>query len=160
MKCLKKDGKIKIVHRLEREEWEMNYYNNIPETWEKELVSTNSRRAINTLFPNLSDTGLSNYWDTPTFDVNQSLIVSCIKKEDHFEVFVWFKPIVDNSPLINVTIGFSGPQTFTPFSTTLSPSQWSVKGFELEPENRKITVDFNYEINNEIFNGHKEYYIQ
>lgn len=160
MKCLKKDGKIKIVHRLEREEWEMNYYNNIPETWEKQLVSIDSRRAINTLFPNLSDTGLSNYWDTPTFDVNQSLIVSCVKKEDHFEVFVWFKPIVDESPSINVTIGFSGPQNFTPFSITLSPSQWSVKGFELDPENRKITVDYNYEINNENFNGHKEYYIQ
>jgi hypothetical protein len=160
IKAFKKGGNVKILLREEGDEWEKNFYQDLPPTWEKELIKTSSRKAVNTFFPSLSDTGLSNYWDTPNFEIEKSMVISCVKKPEHFEIFVWNKPISENDRNIQIEISFSGDKKRNPINLNLEPGYWSIHHQILDSDERKLIVNYSYQEDTQIINGNKEYYIQ
>lgn len=160
IKAFKKGGNVKILLREEGDEWEKNFYQDLPPTWEKELIKTSSRKAVNTFFPSLSDTGLSNYWDTPNFEIEKSMVISCVKKPEHFEIFVWNKPISENDRNIQIEISFSVDKKRNPINLNLEPGYWSIHHQILDSDERKLIVNYSYQEDTQIINGNKEYYIQ
>ena len=102
IKSKEKDGKIKIKVRTNLDEWEKKYYNNIPINWIRENIDSNTRSPVNLYFPNVTQTGLSNYWDTPYFDIEKSLIISIQPFKDVYQMFVWNQSISKHDKNINV----------------------------------------------------------
>lgn len=103
IKLKEKGGKVKI--KIKDVESLKHYYNNLPETWVSEYINNNSNKPINSYFPNISENvGLSNYWETSNFDIDKSLIVSLLPKDNHFELFIWNRAISKEDKVINVDI--------------------------------------------------------
>jgi len=163
IKAKQKDGKIKIKVRTNLDEWEKKYYNVVPINWIKEKVNSTTRSPVNLYFPNVTETGLSNYWDTPYFDIEKSLIISIQPFRDVYQMFVWNQSISIHDKNINVTIKFPTENhsdvTIDDFNFDLSPGTWTLDYISENMKNRKVIIESSYMDNEELICSSKMYYI-
>lgn len=147
IKLKEKGGRVKI--KIKNVEHLKQYYNNVPDTWEKEYVTNESNRPINIYFPNVSESGLSSYLDTSNFDVDKSLIVSLMLKENYYELFIFNRISSLDPRSINVDIKVKrGDDILFEIITDLEPGHWDIKhinddlrGSNLELITKYITED-------------------
>jgi hypothetical protein len=126
IKLKEKGGRVKI--KIKNIDNPKQYYSNVPDTWEKEYVNNESNRPINMYFPNVSENGLSSYLDTSNFDVDKSLIVSLLLKENYYELFIFNRVSSLNPKTINVYIKIKrGDDILFETITDLEPGQWNIK---------------------------------
>ena len=163
IKSKEKDGKIKIKVRSNLDEWGKKYYNNIPVNWIKENIDSNTRSPVNLYFPNVTQTGLSNYWDTPYFDIENSLVISILKLDSFHQIFVWNKSISEHDKKISVNISFPNENVsdinILPINLELSPSMWHIKNHHEPIEGRMVNVEYSYLENGKLINNTKTYYV-
>lgn len=163
IKAKQKEGKIKIKIRTNLDEWEKKFYNDIPKSWIKENVVSNNRRPVNLFFPNVTETGLSNYWDTPYFDIEKSLVISIEPYKDEYQIFVWNKQISKHDKNINVTISFPNENdtdiTIKDFNFELSPTRWNLRYISDNIKDRKVIIKYSYMDNEKLICDSKIYYI-
>ena len=127
IKLKEKGGKVKI--KIKDIEKEHIYYNDVPETWEKEYVKNNSNKPINIYFPNVSNNvGLSNYWETSNFDIDKSLIISFLPKDNYFQLFLLNRYISIEDKTINVDIKIKRDDLILyDINVDLNPGNWIVR---------------------------------
>jgi hypothetical protein len=163
LKCKNKEGKIKIKVRTNLEEWEKDYYYNIPSNWIREDINCLTRDSVNLFFPDITDAGLSNYWDTPYFDIEKSLTVSILKLDDFHQIFVQNKSISEHDKKISVNISFPNENdsdiNISPINLELSPSMWHIKNYHEPIEGRMVNVEYSYLENGKLINNTKTYYV-
>ena len=163
IKAKQKDGKIKIKVRTNLDEWEKKYYNVVPINWIKEKVNSTTRSPVNLYFPNVTETGLSNYWDTPYFDIEKSLIISIQPFRDVYQMFVWNQSISIHDKNINVTIKFPTENhsdvTIDDFNFDLSPGTWTLDYISENMKDRKVIIESSYMDNEELICSSKMYHI-
>lgn len=124
IKLKQKGGRVKI--KIKNVEHLKHYYNNLPDTWESEYITNNSNKPINIYFPNVSENvGLSNYWETSNFDIDKSLTVSLLPKNDYFQLFLWNRSISKEDKIINVDIKIKKDETtLYEINIDLNPGNW------------------------------------
>jgi hypothetical protein len=163
IKAKQKEGKIKIKVRTNLDEWEKKYYNKVPINWIKENVDSTTRSPVNLYFPNVTETGLSNYWDTPYFDIEKSLIISIQPFRDVYQMFVWNQSISIHDKNINVTIKFPTENdsdiTINNLNFDLSPGTWTLDYISENIKDRKVIIEYSYMDNEELICNSKMYYI-
>ena len=163
IKSKEKEGKIKIKVRTNLDEWEKKYYNTIPINWIKENVDSTTRSPVNLYFPNVTETGLSNYWDTPYFDIEKSLIISIQPFKDVYQVFVWNQSISKHDKNINAVIKFpieSDLGVLIPnFNLELFPGSWTLEYISENIKGRKVIIEISYMDNEELIFNSKTYYL-
>lgn len=163
IKSKEKDGKIKIKVRTNLDEWEKKYYNNIPVNWIKENIDSKTRSPVNLYFPNVTQTGLSNYWDIPYFDIEKYLIVSIQQFKDIYQIFIWNQSISKHDRIINVTLKFPIESDLdikiNDFNFELLPGVWTLEYIHENVKGRKVIVECSYMDNEELICNAKTYYL-
>ena len=163
LKCKNKEGKIKIKVRTNLEEWEKNYYYNIPSNWIREDINCLTRDSLNLFFPDITDAGLSNYWDTPYFDIEKTLIVSILPFNGYYQIFVRNKSISGHDKNINVTLKFPIESDLdikiNDFNFKLLPGVWALEYIHENVKGRKVIVECSYMDNEELICNAKTYYL-
>jgi len=163
IKAKEKEGKIKIKIRTNLDEWEKKYYKDIPINWIKENTDSNTRNAVNLYFPNITETGLSSYWDTPYFDIEKSLVISIEPFRDYYQMFVWNKPISKNDKNINLTIRFPNENDLdniiNDFNFELSPGVWNLEYIFQNIKDRKVIIEYSYIDDGQLICNSETYYI-
>ena len=163
IKSKEKDGKIKIKVRTNLDEWEKKYYNNIPVNWIKENIDSKTRSPVNLYFPNVTQTGLSNYWDIPYFDIEKYLIVSIQPFKDIYQIFIWNQSISKHDRIINVTLKFPIESDLdikiNDFNFELLPGVWTLEYIHENVKGRKVIVECSYMDNEELICNSKTYYL-
>jgi hypothetical protein len=163
IKSKEKDGKIKIKVRTNLDDWEKKYYNNIPVNWVKENIDSNTRRPVNLYFPNITQTGLSNYWDIPYFDIEKYLIVSIQPFKSIYQIFIWNQSISNHDKNITITIKFPIENDLdikiNDFNFELLPGVWTLKYIHENVKGRKVIVECSYMDNEELICNSKTYYL-
>jgi hypothetical protein len=162
-KCKNKEGNIKFKIRSNLEEWEKDYYHDTPSNWIKDIINSDTRESINLFFPSIKDAGLSNYWETPNFDIEKSLVVSIRPLNDLYQIFVWNKLISEQDKKIIVTISFpkinESDLDVDPIHLELLPGVWNIRDYQEQISGRKVVVEYSYEQDNDIVSDTKIYYI-
>ena len=163
IKSKEKDGKIKIKVRTNLDDWEKKYYNNIPVNWIKENIDSKTRSPVNLYFPNVTQTGLSNYWDIPYFDIEKYLIVSIQPFKDIYQIFIWNQSISKHDRNINVTLKFPIESDLdikiNDFNFELLPGVWTLEYIHENVKGRKVIVECSYMDNEELICNSKTYYL-
>jgi hypothetical protein len=163
IKSKEKEGKIKIKVRTDLEEWEKEYYHNIPLNWIKENVDSSTRSPVNLYFPNVTQTGLSNFWDTPYFDIEKSIIVSIRPLNGFYQMFIWNKVISNHDKKINVNIKFpieiDSDIEINDFNFDLFPGVWSLRDIYSDIKGRKVIIECSYIENEELIYNSNTYCI-
>jgi hypothetical protein len=163
IKSKEKDGKIKIKVRTNLDDWEKKYYNNIPVNWVKENIDSNTRRPVNLYFPNITQTGLSNYWDIPYFDIEKYLIVSIQPFKSIYQIFIWNQSISNHDKNITITIKFPIENDLdikiNDFNFELLPGVWTLEYIHENVKGRKVIVECSYMDNEELICNSKTYYL-
>lgn len=163
LKCKNKEGKIKIKVRTNLEEWEKDYYYNIPSNWIREDINCLTRDSLNLFFPDITDAGLSNYWDTPYFDIEKTLIVSILPFNGYYQIFVRNKSISEHDKNINVTLKFPIESDLdikiNDFNFELFPGVWTLEYIHENVKGRKVIVECSYMDNEELICNAKTYYL-
>jgi len=162
-KCKNKEGNVKFKIRSNLEEWEKDYYQDAPSNWIKDAINCETRESINLFFPSIKDAGLSNYWETPNFDIEKSLVVSIRPLNDLYQIFVWNKLISEQDKKIVVTISFpkmnESDLDIDPIHLELLPGIWNIRDYQEQISGRKVVVEYSYEQDNDIVSDTKIYYI-
>jgi hypothetical protein len=146
-KCKLSLGNVKIKVRTDLDDWEKDFYSDLPQTWEREDIDCNTREPIHLLFPNLEGRGLSNYWETPTFDIEKSLIVSIGNHKGDNQIFVWNKQISDFDQIIEVKITFisdSNSSDIPPITLSLNPGVWFYRNNLPTLIGRRVEISYSY----------------
>jgi hypothetical protein len=158
-----KEGKIKIKVRTNLEEWEKQYYLDIPSNWIRENINSSTRKPVHLYFPNICDTGLSNYWDTPYFDIEKSLIVSIQPLDDNYQIFVYNRIISKHDKQISISITFPIENDtdieITPINLELSPGCWNVRNYQKQIVGRKVNINISYFEHDILISNIKTYFI-
>jgi hypothetical protein len=162
-KCKNKDGNIKFKIRTDLEEWEQDYYHDAPSNWVRDDINCHTRESINLFFPSIKDAGLSNYWETPVFDIEKSLLVSIRPINGIYQIFVWNKLISEHDKKINVNISFpienESDVEVGSIHLELLPGIWNIRDYHEQISGRKVIVEYSYEQDNDIVSDTKIYYI-
>ena len=163
LKCKNKEGKIKIKVRTNLEEWEKDYYYDIPSNWIRENINCSTRDSLNLFFPDITDAGLSNYWDIPYFDIEKYFIVSIQPFKDIYQIFIWNKSISKHDKIINVTLKFPIESDLdfkiNDFNFELLPGVWNLEYIHENVKGRKVIVECSYMDNEELICNAKTYYL-
>jgi hypothetical protein len=163
IKTKEKEGKIKIKVRTNLEEWEKQYYLDIPSNWIREDINSSTRKPVHLYFPNIHNTGLSNYWDTPYFDIEKSLIVSIQPLDDNYQIFVYNKIISKHDKEISINITFPIENDtdieITPINLELSPGTWNIRNYQKQIVGRKVNINYSYFEDDKLITNIKTYYI-
>ena len=163
LKCKNKEGKIKIKVRTNLEEWEKDYYYDIPSNWIRENINCSTRDSLNLFFPDITDAGLSNYWDIPYFDIEKYFIVSIQPFKDIYQIFIWNQSISKHDKIINVTLKFPIESDLdfkiNDFNFELLPGVWNLEYIHKNVKGRKVIVECSYMDNEELICNAKTYYL-
>jgi hypothetical protein len=163
IKAKQKEGKIKIKVRTNLDEWEKKYYNIIPTNWIKENVDSDTRSPVNLYFPNVTQTGLSNFWDTPYFDIEKSLIISIQPFKDVYQMFVWNQSISKRDKNININVNFPAESDsdikINDLDFEMLPGVWTLRYITENLKNRKVIIECSYIDNDELVANSKTYYL-
>jgi len=153
IKLKEKGGRVKI--KIKNVEHLKHYYNNLPDTWESEYITNNSNKPINIYFPNVSENvGLSNYWETSNFDIEKSLTVSLLPKNDYFQLFLWNRKISTEDKIINVDIKIKKDDIILyEINIDLNPGNWITR------EIYDNVKDYNLELTTKYFIEDKKIYL-
>ena len=157
-KVRQKEGIIKFKIRTKLEEWEETYYRNYPSTWVRDDVDCQTRETFNLFFPELRQTNLSNNTETPSFNIDKSLVVSLRPISDIYQLFVWNKAISENDRDIKVNIHFDGGE-YENIELDLKPNHWVLRDFPITVGGKKVNISYSYELNDKIIEGIKTYYV-
>jgi len=145
-KCKIKGGNIKIKIRTDLAEWQKNYYKDLPSTWEREDIDCHSHESIHLLFPNLEGRGLGDFRETPTFDVERSLVVSIGTIYGDKQLFVLNKPLSNLDRTISVKIQlYSNDNTPLPsLDLTLNPGIWYLDKNFVYSDGQEVVITYYY----------------
>jgi hypothetical protein len=146
LKAKEKGGKIKI--RLKKTESYPNFYNNLPENWIKQEQESDLNLPVNLYFSDIIGNGLSDNTNTENFDINKSLIISVLPKNDYYELFLFNKCVSLNPKTINIDIKIKKDDiVLYDINIDLNPGNWvlrhiyeDIRGSNLESIT-KYTVD-------------------
>jgi hypothetical protein len=163
LKCKNKEGKIKIKVRTNLEEWEKDYYYDIPSNWIRENINCSTRDSLNLFFPDITDAGLCNYWDIPYFDIEKYFIVSIQPFKDIYQIFIWNQSISKHDKIINVALKFPIESDLdfkiNDFNFELLPGVWNLEYIHENVKGRKVIVECSYIDNEELICNAKTYYL-
>jgi hypothetical protein len=151
-------GKIKFKIRTKLEDWEKQYYWDFPPLWTRDDIDCETRETFNLFFPNLKQDNLSNNTETPTFNINKSLVVSLRPIENQYQLFVWNKSISENDRNINVTISINSEENNT-FIFNLNPNHWVLRDITDNISGKKVFIDYSYYMDNKLIEGSYIYQI-
>lgn len=162
-KCKERFGNIKFKIRTNLEEWEEQYYRDYPSNWVRDDIDCLTRDPFNLFFPDLILTNSSNNWETPTFDVEKSLVVSIRYVNDIYQIFIWNKQLTENDKKITVSVSFpiqtESDVEIAPIHLELLPGFWNIRDYQEFLSGRKVVVEYSYEQNEQVVSETKIYYI-
>jgi hypothetical protein len=163
IKAKEKEGKIKIKIRTNLSEWESKYYLDIPSNWIREDIDSSTRKPVHLYFPNISNTGLSNYWDTPYFDIEKSLIISFLPLNNSYQIFLYNKSISKHDKKISINITFpienDSDIELSPINIDLSPGTWNIRDYQDQIAGRRVNINYTYLENDNLITDTKTYYL-
>jgi hypothetical protein len=145
LKAEKKGGNIKI--RLKKSHNSDIYYNNIPDSWVKEIQICETDSPINLYFPNVSMTGLASHLQTESFNIDKSLSISILPINDKFELFVYNRIISESDRDINIDFKFINKETadiITTFQLDISPGNWKTFIISDNIDGHKLEITTKY----------------
>jgi hypothetical protein len=147
LKLIEKRGKFII--RIKESKYSNYYYNNLPEGWYKNVQVCESNYPANLYFPNLLLIGSASHLETENFNVDKSLTISILPKDNYYELFIINRAISPYDKIIDVKLEFLNKETSDIICVseyTIYPGTWRSAHIHEHISNSKVEITTKYVI--------------